>query len=76
MLRRLLIVGVVLSISIGLRVEARSVVDPGVYCQQLVSFFDYYGASRTKIRTAAAIMPGSVRKSIAKRASIERGSQP
>jgi hypothetical protein len=48
MLRRSLIAGVLLSISIGLRVEARSVVDPGVYCQQLVSFFDYYGASRTE----------------------------
>ena len=48
MSRRSLILGVVLSISIALRVEAHSVVDPGVYCQQLVSFFDYYGASRTE----------------------------
>ena len=47
MLRRSLIVGVVLSISIAVRVEAHSV-DPGSYCQQLVSFFDYYGASRTE----------------------------
>ena len=50
MSRRSLILAVaaVLPMTIALRAGAHPVVDPGTYCQQLVSFFDYYGASRTE----------------------------
>ena len=39
---------VILPMAIALRAEAHPLVDLGVYCKQLVSFFDYYGASRTE----------------------------
>lgn len=50
MSRRLLIpaFAVILPMAIALRAEAHPLVDLGVYCKQLVSFFDYYGASRTE----------------------------